>query len=529
MSELVKVFEEYCDITITRSGPGEHRAVSETSSIDEVTTMSESKNAAVLGGAIAFLFLGVGAYQLMQNQDVMEMCIPGVLVLVAIPLTVWVAKTALAEIKGMADWWQNRQIAQDLHQVNMAKAQLDLSLVSPDSNGLLPVSRAILQNGVITNQVLMLAAQNVANRQPVQPVPNSITYAPHLISKNDVRTESGAQLPALAAVQPKSFLDLFNDGALPKDKFLMGFDLESGQAVMADWRQLYSALIGGQSGSGKSTLIRNILAQSALQGGRFVVLDPHYNSGDESLGQSLSPLRPLMLCDVAHDDKSMVDALQYVKNIGERRLGGQESDRTPLVLIVDETTALLSRSNIANELSSVLGMIAQETRKVGVYAMCIGQQFKSEIMNTSVRNSFVSMLSCRARSDVARVMSGNKEFASIAESLTIGQAVWMTPSGEVVKLAVPNTTEDMISVVARQIAPKTEPAALQVVEPVPMSVPVPVPQALDSRAARVKQLYLGGATQNDIIKEVWGIDQKGRAWQAASQELNDVLRQLIAG
>ena len=60
-----------------------------------------------------------------------------------------------------------------------------------------------------------------------------------------------------------------------------------------------------------------------------------------------------------------------------------------------------------------------------------------------------------------------------------------------------------------------------------MSVPVPVPQALDSRAARVKQLFLSGATQSDIIKEVWGIDGKGRAWQEASQELNDVLRQLI--
>ncbi|MFN8493997.1 MAG: ATP-binding protein [Caldilineaceae bacterium] len=507
--------------------------------------MSESKTLAALGGAIAFIFLGIGAYQVMQNQDVIEMCVPGVLVLVAIPLTVWVAKTALAEIKSTADWWHNRSMAQDLHQVNLAKAQMDLHLISPDSAGLLPVSRAILQNGMITNQVLMLAAQHVQNGQPVQPVPTSITYSPHVAYRNDVKAEGSAQLPALAAVQTKSFLDLFNAGQLPSDKFLLGYDLESGEMVTATWRDLYSALIGGQSGAGKSTLIRNVLAQSALQGGRFVVLDPHYEAGEESLGQSLSPLRSLMLCDVAHDEKTMVDALKFVRSIGQRRLHGEDQDKTPLVLIVDETTGLLQRSNVADELQDVLGMISQETRKVGVYAMCIGQQFKSDVMNTTVRNSFVSMLSCRARKDVARVMSGNNEFAEVAQNLTIGQCVWMQPCGNVTKIAVPNCTQDMVTVVAKSIEKpaKTGTAALQVVEPVPLPVPLPVPTVnegrvewceaepatTDARAARAIQMYAGGATMTEIIADVWGITSKGRAWQEANGELNAILQRVVAG
>lgn len=419
------------------------------------------------------------------------------------------------------------------------------ALVRPDANGLMPVHQSLIDSNVIAEQVLALLASHLLNGRPQANVPNSISYAPHMITKTDIKAEGGADVPALPAFTPKSFLELFQGGQLPKDKFVMGYDLESGSMVEATWKQLYSALIGGQSGAGKSTLIRNILAQSALQGGRFVVLDPHYASGEESLGQSLSPLRSLMLCDVASNEKSMADALRFVADVGQRRLRGEDGDRTPLILVVDETTALLSRNAIKNQLLEVLGMIAQETRKVGVYAMAIGQNFKGEIFDTSARNSFVSMLSCRARKDVARVQSGNSEFADIAESLTIGQCVWMQPSGDVLKIAVPNCTEQMVDVVAKTIEKpaKTQPQALLEVEPVPSPVPSSVPQVnegrvewteaepatMDARAARVLQLYTNGASQSEIIAEVWNVDGKGRAWQQASREFNDILRNALKG
>jgi len=89
--------------------------------------------------------------------------------------------------------------------------------------------------------------------------------------------------------------------------------------------------------------------------------------------------------------------------------------------------ALLQRSTIAAELTATLGQIAQETRKVGVFCLAIGQQFSSTVMSTPVRNSFVSYVTCRTRRDVARVMSGSAAFGKAAETLTTGQAVWMTP------------------------------------------------------------------------------------------------------
>lgn len=59
--------------------------------------------------------------------------------------------------------------------------------------------------------------------------------------------------------------------------------------IQASWKALYSTLLGGLPGSGKSTLARLILAQSALQRSRFIVIDPHLGAGEDSLGESLAP------------------------------------------------------------------------------------------------------------------------------------------------------------------------------------------------------------------------------------------------
>lgn len=445
-------------------------------------------------------------------------------------------------------------------QESWAKAQEateNVMLVAAQS-GNLPVSRKLLESGHIIDAQLTLMAQDIDTRKPLQPVPSSVHYAPHyarIIEKDGEVTQTLDE----PQTQVADFWSLYNAGQLPSNGFLMGFNMDDGQPVVANWLQLYSALVGGASGSGKSTMIRNILAQSALQGGRFVVLDKHFGSGGESLGESLMPLRSHLVGDVAATEQQMVDALKYVYTVGEQRKSGQDKDRTPLILIVDETTALLQRSNIAQELTKVLGEIAQETRKVSVYAMCIGQNFHGKIMDTTVRNSFVSMITCRTRRDVARTMSGNNDFAVMAEQLRRGQAVWMNPDGDMVRLAVPNTTQAHIEALARVID-------AQVVEPLKESLnqsrqpaqivqadsaitaepisdgdedvsatdsaiePVSADLLLDARKVDlVRRLIKAGTSRKDILSEVWKVDGKkgGPNFRKAAHELDEIVRALV--
>ena len=94
-------------------------------------------------------------------------------------------------------------------------------------------------------------------------------------------------MTAAATTAPNTFWQLYQAGQLPSKGFLLGYSLDDdGEAITADWQGLYSSLIGGKSGMGKTTLIRSILAQSALQGGKFIVVDPHHGAGPESTGLS---------------------------------------------------------------------------------------------------------------------------------------------------------------------------------------------------------------------------------------------------
>jgi hypothetical protein len=319
---------------------------------------------------------------------------------------------------------------------------------------------------------------------------------------------------------------------------LLGYSLDDGQPILADWRNLYSVLIGGQSGAGKSTLIRSILAQSALQGGRFLVLDPHYGAGAESLGASLQPLHARMIAEPAAAADAMIDALHYMASAGRNRLQGKDQDKTPLILVVDELTALLQRSTIAAELTATLGQIAQETRKVGVFCLAIGQQFSSAVMSTPVRNSFVSYVTCRTRRDVARVMSGSATFGKAAETLTTGQAVWMTPDGEFHRLAVPNTTQKHIQLVAQALTAQAGGGAALPAGRSAAALPTAAPAAsanatvdgagsvFDPRVVRVRQLILENRTAREIIGDVWGTTS-GDKYRRASIEYQAIVRQLI--
>lgn len=421
--------------------------------------------------------------------------------------------------------------------------------VAPDEAGRLPVPASLLRTPAFANRAIdSHQASYLANL-------STFHYSPE--SNQNITGADGQTITAAAATVPGSFWQLYQAGRLPDNGFLMGYSLdEDGEEVTADWRKLYSALIGGQSGSGKSTLIRSILAQSALQGGRFVVIDPHYNSGDESLGASLQPLRNLMLCDVASEESQIVDALNYVNAIGQRRLAGQDKERTPIVLVVDETTALLQRSNVAGALTNVLGQIAQETRKAGLYALCIGQNFHSDVMPTIVRDCFVSFISCRARKRVATTMADSNEFGKAAAELTVGQAVWMTPAGDMYRINVPNcTAADLELVAGAVLSPKNTAAAPTQALPLAnghsVSHSVSHSEDLedtylerhfpksrtadrtaselvnelvnDERTTRAIDMFLDGKSNSEIVAELWGATTGDKKVKAFS-ELNSILR-----
>ncbi len=435
-------------------------------------------------------------------------------------------------------------------------------------NGFMPVAFNAIVDGRYDTAALQLNAARIEGLAPVANVPHTMTFAPHYSAKGGDAGKMPviAEAAAVSIANTMDFQQLFEGGNLPKKGFLVGFDTNSNEPVIANWKSLYSALIGGQSGSGKSTLIRSLLAQAAIQKSKFIVLDHHYGAGDESLGESLRPLHSLLLCDIATTSKEMSQALQYVEGIGKRRLLGQDTDKTPIVLVVDETTGLLSRGEIADTLTRTLGFISQETRKVGVFAFCIGQNFTGKIMPTEVRNSFVSFISCRARRDVARVQSGSNDFGIQAESLTIGQAVWMTPAGETHRLTVPNCTMEHLEAIAGEITgvnaekqdlrvntrfqPASNPLPTRF-QPASKQLPARIVEATGSDSGsgleatgsdsgsgleatqvmsaeerNVVQLFKAGYSRKEVCKQIFGVSG-GRKYDESMSKIENAIRKAM--
>lgn len=443
----------------------------------------------------------------------------------------------------------------DVRSAESKQAHLQATYVQPNDAGLLPVNQQFIDTADGSAMAMQLAIAAQRAQWTVSDVPHHLTYAPKYNNRQDVQQLPGSEQAALPAPQPQSFWQLYSAHQLPEHGFLMGYSLTDGGAINADWSKLYSALIGGKSGSGKSTLIRSILAQSALQGGRFLVLDPHFGSGDESLGASLQPLRHLMLTDVAGNDAQMRDAIGYVRDIGQRRLTGRDSDRTPIILVVDETTALLQRSSASGALVDALGEISQETRKIGVYAMCIGQNFHSNVFPTTVRDCFVSMLSCRTGKRLARVQADDNEFGQTAAKLQRGQAVWMTPQGEMFTFAVPNCTANDLEMVAQHTSQgeqwrvarngsatlgtsgsKQVPNRFQTgsgsgsVEPQWNHDGTKMEPPLEpGKMARIATMRGDGIGVSEIIRSVFGVQGKGRAWQDARASLQQAIDYIDGG
>lgn len=399
--------------------------------------------------------------------------------------------------------------------------RLRLELVQPVGN-VLPVSRQLVMSNKIAGQSLQLMAANIdANRTHPS---GSIHYS----VKNDNIADAAVAEEIAQKFTVPSFSELLKSGKLPGAGFLLGFDAESNEPVYATWKELYSCVVNGGSGTGKSTLLRGILGQAAVQGAEFLICDPHFGAGEESLGESLASLRGMMVDEVASNDAEILKSIDHVTEVGKRRLAGHDTSKQPLILIVDETTSLLNRSAIGKELTAALSFICQETRKVGVYAICLGQMWKGTTIDTALRDSFASVLSCPAfGNNLGNMVDGDAR--KIISKLVVGQALYYRTGHGSMVVNVPNCTSHDIELVASE----ARPGFVQIEDSYSMDVtpgrtqdePRTNPADVDFMGIKertVLQMTKDGASDSAILKEVWGITG-GRNRPAAKQELHDII------
>ncbi len=395
-------------------------------------------------------------------------------------------------------------------------------------------------------------------------------YAPH-ITYQQPRPEAQGQhllLPGDVAPTPSggsTFADLLNAGRVgPGNPLVLGYDIDDGGAELpGTWKDLYSTITAGLPGTGKTTSQRFFAAQTALHGARFVLCDPHAGTGDDSLAETLAPLRPAFLVEPADEPRAILEAARYVDSLGDARIRGRDSSREPIILWVDEATGLLGRSDVGSDLAAVFERIAQEYRKVAVYLAASGQIWMASRSTSELRDSMASVLAHRMKRAQARLLLPVEDAAKV-ERLTPGQAVLWRTSGLSTRVQVPNTTAADIARVGQMLdagqagqgehtPPKaatpgrsfgfrpatdvaTEPTAdgsRNVAEigqkvatakwPIAAAESDKTPSA---EAAYAAALFMAGKQPAEIVEELRGINSKqGGRYQAALVEILNLIRE----
>jgi hypothetical protein len=410
-------------------------------------------------------------------------------------------------------------------------------LVYPNARGDLPVPYLDVLNGSLNTVAVELAEMRraVELAAAARPnVPNVITYSPHIAphyeNRQQIEGQAAAALPPPAAVP--SFAQLLASGRVGKGQpLLLGLDAETGGEIIGDWRDLYSTAVAGKPGSGKTTSVRFIAAQSAMHGGRFVVLDPHGDSGDDSLAGTLAPLASAFVCDPAIDERAMLAAVRLATDELRQRLRDAKRERTPLIVCVDEFSALM-RGTLGEGLALLVEQIAQEGRKVQVFALLAGQVWTAERSGgTALRDSLASAYVHRLGRGQARMLLPT-DIAPKAEGLNVGQVLLARTSGEVTTATIPLTTGQDLIDVGRRLTDTAPTMTRLVNDPVNGASmddkpSVTAAERPTAQTARILALARAATPISKIVEEIYGV-KGGPKYQERAAEVMRVIAEALA-
>jgi len=411
-------------------------------------------------------------------------------------------------------------------------------LVHADSYGRLPVSRRTVTDPQRAEQMLMATMATI--QQAAQIMIAQAEAQARLAERLTItmRESQARQLPPPAderqapstPASTPSFSDLLRAGQINAGKgLILGY--ENGEPVSGTWKDLYSTALAGLSGTGKTTTQRFLAGQTALKGARFVVIDPHRDAEPDEdgeyqqLSKALEPLDYAFLCAPAATDAEILESVRFLADIGKRRVTGKESVAYPVIAWLDETTSLLSRSSVADELATLLERIAQEYRKVGVFASLSGQIWKAtHAGGTALRDSLASVICHRMKPGQARLLLTSED-ANRAARLDIGQAVLWRTTGQSQVITIPNTTAADLAMLA---APRKHPGSH-------MEAPAEAPNTAAERPKlqspdeeRVISAFVAGRDVSDIAKERAEGKSSGRKYSDELAQVNRVIRRHAA-
>ena len=220
----------------------------------------------------------------------------------------------------------------------------------------------------------------------------------------------------------------------PGDELVLGYDVESGNAITGTFDKLYSGGTFGESGSGKSAWLRALISQTTLcyPDSRFYICDEHYAS-KQSLTNTLPRIQNFVFLNMEKPEKELT---AFKREFQRRKRQGEEATDRPLVLVVDELKAIRKKPWFPL-LTELMELIPVEGRKFGVYMLISTQDCRVKA-GFDFRDTLTSLYAFKNKpKQLQTLLQDSDKVAQMKKVTQSGMALFEPTEGDPVIVKVP--------------------------------------------------------------------------------------------
>ena len=217
------------------------------------------------------------------------------------------------------------------------------------------------------------------------------------------------------------------------------------EVVRGDISKMVHVAVGGSSGWGKSIFLQTVGLQLAK------AIEPVDMALVDLEGVTFEAFARCdrLLWPIAETERDALGILQALTVEMDRRKEARDRDARPIVLMIDEATALLDDKSVEGALKT----LALRARKWRIWCVLGGQDWKESSIDTAIRNQLATRVQFKAMSaSQSRVLLQRGG----AESLDVpGRALAILPGKPMTKIQAPWVSEDQLRTAITGTGPAT--------------------------------------------------------------------------
>lgn len=219
-----------------------------------------------------------------------------------------------------------------------------------------------------------------------------------------------------------------------------GYDKDGRPNSIIRLQNMPSITLSGRTRQGKSTTAEWILTQYALDSGKIILCD---GAGDheQALWRRIANLKDAFYAKPARSQEDIVENIRLFYEIAKNRAEGKTTDRTPLMLVIDEYTQFINglEKKEKEEIVKIIKNLTNKYGKYNIFILVIAHNLNGDNFGSAATlRSFSTHIFHNLHEVEVRTATQNEDFVNAVKHLKAGEViVYNNEMDEITYLSVP--------------------------------------------------------------------------------------------